>query len=303
MNKFLNKMEAKYGKYAITNLMKYITILYIFGTVICLIGDYTGSYFFNKYLALDFNAIFHGQVWRLFTFALMPPRTSSGEFDLIWIAIELYMYYLIGNAIERSIGAFKFNCYYLSGYILNVLACLVIFLVFRTNGIVGVYYINRSLLFTFAMLFPNLQFLLFFIIPVKAKWIAILDGVIIGIDLIKYTWVMVYLFKQGNVASAIGILTFIVSIVVSLLNFVAFYFVFRESRGRSFKQVRRKKNFENKTREKVKVNSNGQQYRHKCCICNRTELDDENLQFRYCSKCKGNFEYCSDHLFTHEHKK
>ncbi|MBR5738900.1 MAG: hypothetical protein IKY02_02805, partial [Lachnospiraceae bacterium] len=42
--------------------------------------------------------------------------------------------------------------------------------------------------------------------------------------------------------------------------------------------------------------------RHKCAICGRTEKTNPELEFRYCSKCVGNYEYCMDHLYTHLHK-
>ena len=42
-------------------------------------------------------------------------------------------------------------------------------------------------------------------------------------------------------------------------------------------------------------------YRHKCTVCGRTDVTNPELEFRYCSKCKGYYCYCMDHINNHVH--
>lgn len=122
---------------------------------------------------------------------------------------------------------------------------------------------------------------LYGILPVKMKWFAILDAVLIGLDLV-----------EGSMVTRVIILA-------SLLNFILFFVSSRNVQRYRPKEVARKKKFQKEIKRPVQEYGNGA--RHKCTVCGRTELDDPNLEFRYCSKCMGNHEYCSDHLFTHEH--
>ena len=103
--KFLNKMERKYGRYAISNLMKYIIILYSVGTLI----DFFIPNFYNGYLSLNFDAIKQGQIWRLVTFIMAPYGISANPMGILLFAIEAYLYYMIGNTLERAWGSFRFN--------------------------------------------------------------------------------------------------------------------------------------------------------------------------------------------------
>ena len=65
------------------------------------------------------------------------------------------------------------------------------------------------------------------------------------------------------------------------------------------REIKRKQKFKSdmKTAQAEKIRLT----HHKCAVCGRTEKDDPNLEFRYCSKCEGNLEYCMDHLYTHKH--
>ena len=102
-----------------------------------------------------------------------------------------------------------------------------------------------------------------------------------------------FLYKSNAVAAA-----------VSILNFVIFFLGSRHMRPYSPKQMKRKREYQHKMRRAERpVNQYPGGAKHKCAVCGRTELDDPNLEFRYCSKCNGNYEYCQDHLFTHEHVK
>lgn len=159
--KWLDKLERKYGKYAIPNLMYYVIILYIVGFVINIVAPEL----YTEYLALDAQAILHGQIWRIFTF-----NYSAAEQQLLFypvcIVFVLYDWKDVGIYVGSISG---FNLYFFSGMLLHVIACLLIYLVFWKNFQMGSFYLNMSLFFVYVALFPDAEFLLFFIIPIKAN--------------------------------------------------------------------------------------------------------------------------------------
>lgn len=287
---WLNKLERKFGRYAIPNLMYYIIILYGAGFVLNLLNPQ----FYYQYLSLNAEAILHGQVWRILTFIIQPPSKS-----LIFVVFALYLYYLIGRQLEMAWGAFRFNLYFFAGMLFHVIAAILAYLLTGLSLPLDVWYLNLSLFFAFAALYPDVQFLLFFIIPVKVKWLAWLDGA-------YFIWAVVQAFLPSYGGGVYGIYykANALAAAVSLLNFVIFFLGSRNMKPYSPKQVKRKKEFYKKVQQARRpdnVYENGA--RHKCAVCGRTELDDPNLEFRYCSKCSGNYEYCQDHLFTHTHVK
>lgn len=288
--KWIDKMERKYGKYAIPNLMNYIILLYVVGFVIQIVKPEL----YPQLLALDAEAILHGQIWRIFTFIIEPPTTNY-----FYIFFSLYLYYMIGRVLEYQWGAFRFNLYFFSGVLLHVLACLGIYLVMGINFSLGTYYLNWSLFFVYVVLYPEAQFLLFFILPIKAKWLGIIEGVYFGVTILAGFFIPVGSSLWWGLANA-GFVAFpanSVSALVSLLNFAIFYFGTMGSKY-SPKDVKRRKTYEKKIRVAAAKSTH-----HRCAICGRTEEDSPDLEFRFCSKCKGNYEYCQDHLFTHEHRK
>lgn len=272
----LNKLERKFGRYAITNLMFYITVLYGLGALLGIITPY----FYKTYLILDMSKVLQGQVWRLFTFIIQP----SGSSNPIFLFFELYIYYMIGNSLENAWGAFRFNLFFLTGLVFNILAAILLFLIIGGQYPFGLTYINRSMFLAYAVLFPNVQFLLFFIIPVKVKYLGYLYGAYVIIEIMQYIAIGgIY----GITASA--------AIVVSLANFLFYFFTTRNYRKISPKEYNRK------ARYKREIKNTVTDTRHKCSVCGKTEEDDDSLEFRFCSKCDGNHEYCMHHLFTHEH--
>lgn len=280
--KFINKLERKFGKYAIHNLIFYIIILYAAGFLINMINPS----FYNQFLMLDVEKVFRGQVWRLVTFMIQPPNSGNPFF----LFFELYLYYMIGKSLENAWGAFRFNLYYFSGILFNILAILILYMATGFSFPLGLIYINRSMFFAFASLFPNMQFLLFFILPVKVKYLAYLYGGVFLLDVIQS-------FMSHNYHVGIAIL-------ISIGNFLIYFFNSRNYKRFSPHEIKRKKNYRKQVRGSgnvVEFNGRKKIARHKCAVCGRTELDDDDLEFRFCSKCDGNYEYCMDHLFTHEH--
>ena len=279
---FLNKMERKLGRYAIHNLTKYMIICYIIGFAL----EYLQALFeipLISWLYLSPAHIIHGgQIWRLVSWLLIPPGSSN----IIFVLIMLMFYYSIGTTLERTWGAFRYNVYVLGGILCTVIGA---FLLYFVMGDVSVYYmpafstyhINLSIFLAFAMNYPDMQVLFMMFIPMKMKYLAYLDVAYLLYDMIKGDW---------------GIRTVIIA---SLLNFIIYFLVTRNYRRISPQEIHRKQQFKKAVHPKM---ANGVT-KHKCAVCGRTENDGDNLEFRFCSKCNGNYEYCQDHLFTHQHIK
>ena len=164
---WLDKLERKIGRYAIHNLMYYIIILYVVGLVVQLFAPS----FYYQYLSLDVNAILHGQIWRVVTFIIQPPQSSY-----IFMIFALYLYYMLGRELERTWGAFRFNLYFFAGMLFHVIAAFAAYFITGVSFPLGTWYLNMSLFLAFAAIYPDMQFYLFFMIPVKAKWLGWLDG-------------------------------------------------------------------------------------------------------------------------------
>ena len=272
---WLDKLEKKFGRFEIPNLTMYLIGAYIIGF---------GIYYFLpglfKWLTLEPYFILKGQVWRVISWVLVPPSGS-----LISIIFIVLLYYSLGTALERAWGTFRYNVYIFSGILFTVIGAFALYFIAGTGmvgygGLFSTYYINMSIFLAFAVSYPDMELLLYFIIPIKMKWMAIVYAVFILYD-----------FIAGNFISR-------VTIAASLLNFVVFFL--STKKGYSPKQQMRKKKYQKQSRPHMTY-SNGA--RHRCAVCGRTELDNPNLEFRFCSKCNGNYEYCQDHLFTHEHVK
>lgn len=287
--KLLDKLERKFGKYAIKNLMYYIILLYALGFAIVVFKPEI----YSNWLALDASKIMQGQLWRIVTYIIYPP---SG--NIFTILISLYFYYTIGVMLERQWGAFRFNLYFFTGVLLHAVAAIFVYLIWGTVLNMGTYYLNLSMFFAFAAMFPNMQVLFMWLIPIKMKYLAWIDGIYFAVtiaagllsDHISYEMAM-RLIEFGIIPSK----SYAVMAVVSLLNFLLYAASFNSVQRMNPKEVHRRKVYVQKV-QKVK-----DMPRHKCVICGRTEKDFPELEFRFCSKCEGNYEYCQEHLFTHKH--
>ena len=269
---FFRKLERKYQRYAVPNLMYYITILYAVGLVIWLVNPIL--YF--EYLSLDVGEILQGQVWRIVTFLLFPPAFGNWQFSTVFLGVlALFVYNNLGQTLENVWGSFRFNVFFLMGVVAQVLAAFVGYFIFKENWMLTTGFLNSSVFLAFAICFPDAQFLLFFVLPIKARWLAVAEGA-------------VYLFDFIN-----GGMNTKVELAVSLLNILVFFAMTRNYKRYAPKEIKRKQEF----KREMKIIAPGQA-RHRCAVCGRTELDGENLEFRYCSKCEGNYEYCQDHLYT-----
>lgn len=277
MKNWLDKMERRFGRYAIRNLTMYLLAGYAIGYLLSFTMPQLLTYF-----TLEPALILKGQVWRLLSWVIIPPNDN-----IIFVIFMMLLYYSLGNTLESYWGTFRYNVYIFSGILFTVIGAFIV------NGLIGgvtgfgslysTYYINMSIFLACASIMPDYQLLLYGIIPIKMKWLAILDVVLLAVDAV-----------QG------GLIIRIV-IIASLLNFIIFFFCNRNLRGHSPKQAVRRKKFQKQISRPQNQYAGGA--KHRCAVCGRTELDDPTLEFRYCSKCNGNYEYCQDHLFTHEHVK
>lgn len=283
--KFLNKLERKFGRFAIPNLMLWIVGCYVLGLIFYYINPQALSL-----LTLEPYMIFHhGQIWRVISWILVPSETN-----ILFALIMMFFYFQLGRTLEAHWGVFRFNVYIFGGIVLTVIGAIVLYFALgqpatSLGWYFSTYYINLSIFLAFALCFPDMKVLLMFVIPIKMKWLAIVYGV-----LAAYSFV---------VSSAAGR----VAIAMSLLNFLIFFLMTRNYKTTyNPKQAKARHEFQRQMHqaqhEQEARNQRAGGARHKCAICGRTELDDPNLEFRYCSKCNGNYEYCNDHLFTHVHK-
>lgn len=305
----MSNFEKKFGKYALPNLTVILIGFYAIGYVMTWVNAS-----FLDFLTLDvYKIVMHGQIWRIVSWVLVPPD-DLGIFTLIM----LYFYYNIGTVMERTLGTYKYNVYIFRGLFLTILAAFLCFalcyffpnamltvlgaswkqafalqgewpaeqkmiflaeLFSRLGVLFSTYYINISIFLAFAIIYPEMQVLLMFMIPVKVKWMGILDLI-----------VLVYEFFTGNVITmfAVG---------AALLNIAIFYATYRHLGYLRPSQIKRRAEFQHKVRKATSAT------RHKCTICGQTEQDHPDLEFRFCSKCNGNYEYCSEHLYTHTHVK
>ena len=279
---WLDKLERKLGGFAIPNLTVYLLAGYVIGFgVMYLMPDLLG------WLTLEPALIVRGQVWRLVSWVLIPPTRYP-----ISLLFLILLYYSLGTALERTWGTFRYNVYIFSGLIFTVLGVFILYAVYffgfhvelplSLAGMVSTNYITMSIFLAFAAIYPEMEVYLYFILPIKMKWMALV-----------YAAMALYYFIRGGIVTR-------VAIGASLLNFVIFFLSSRNMRRFSPKERVRKAKFKRQSAPHMHY-SNGA--KHRCAVCGRTELDDPCLEFRFCSKCNGNYEYCQDHLFTHEHVK
>lgn len=287
--KLMNRLERKFGKYGIPNLTLYVIIGYVIGYILQLINPSV-----LNMLSLNVTAILHGQVWRLITWVISPPGSSNVLFFIIAI---LFFYYPIGTSLERTWGTFRYTLYIFSGILFTVIGAF--FLHFISGGVLdsfgryifSTYYISLSIFLAYALCYPDMQVLLYFVIPIKMKWMAYVYLALVAYDIISYI--------------RSGVWFMAVPIIASLLNFLIFFLTTRDMNRYNPKEIKRKQQFKKAVSQGQATGTagRGNVTKHKCAICWRTELDDPNLEFRFCSRCNGNYEYCQDHLFTHIHVK
>ena len=267
----------------IPNLMLYIALG---SAVVYVMSQISGNYFLYYLLCFDRNLILQGQVWRLITY---PLTYNAG--NILLTAVALLCYYSLGRAMENIWGTLRFNLYYLSGVVMMDIYCMLF------GGTADVVYLNMSLFLAYATLFPDAQFLLFFIIPIKAWIFALIDLVMVLIGLFTYAF-------PYNLFSIISLANYFLFFGKDVLNVIPMSW--RANAARLF----HKKPPVQKKAKVIRFDAGSYEasqatvkapYTHKCTVCGRTDVSNPDLEFRYCSKCKGYYCYCQDHINNHTH--
>lgn len=271
----------------IPNLMLYITIG---SAIVTVMSQMARNTFLYELLCFDRQLILQGQIWRLVTY---PLTYYAG--DLILTAISLFCYYSIGRSMESIWGTLRFNLFYLTGVVMMDIFCLLF------GGNASVTYLNLSLLLSYATLFPDAQFLFFFIIPVRAWVLALID---LGITLVNVISLSVPVFYfPYNLYPLIALANYFLFFGKDVLNVIPMSW---RAKVRKWFRMKPKK-------QKAKVipfatvsytpprQTQQPAYTHKCTVCGRTDVSHPDLEFRYCSRCRGYYCYCQDHIDHHSH--
>lgn len=253
----LSILEKRFGHWAIRNLTLYLIAIQLIGVALLM-----GGYSRYEDLVLVGGLVQVGQWTRLLSF-MMIPRTLSP----IWLFFSFYVLYMIGSALEKEWGAFRFNLYVLCGYLLTILTAFIA----PSAYIFNTYFLGGIFL-AFATLFPQVEFRLFFFIPVKVKWLGWLTAGLYILTLLT-----------ADTGSRLGV-------GAALLNYLLFF-------GRGFVthlQAGKRRKVYHTNRAVIAA-----QPLHHCTQCKATDKSHPTLGFRYCSTC-GKC-YCEEHMSTHSH--
>ena len=213
--------------------------------------------------------VMQGEVWRLLTFVFIPEGSS------VLTLLTIYFYSMIGRWLEREWGTLKFTIYYLSGVVMSIVFCML-------TGIPGsVHFLNMSMFLALASLYPDFEILLFFFLPVKIKWLAMLDAAYL-------------VFSVVSLPMPHALLP-VVAVFNYFLYFYPFYVDFFKNRSRTSKYRQSQK-----AAHRESPRSRG--YAHICAECGKTDAQFPNLDFRYCSECSDYSCYCELHINNHVHK-
>lgn len=253
-------LEKRFSQWAIPH----ITIYLLLGQVMTSMMVATDPALFERMFMIP-SKVMEGEVYRLLTFIVMPPGRVTVFTLFCW-----YMLYLMGTALERFWGTFRYNLFLLIGGLATIAAAFLTPGQIATNA-----FIQGTVFLAFAWLNPNFVIQLFFVLPVRIKWLAMMQW-------FGYGWL--FIFDSWSIRLAVA---------ASVLNFFLFFgkeVWYRASDGRRH-MARQARRFTDKPPA----------YLHKCEACGVTDTEDPKEDFRYCSKCVGDVAYCSEHLRNHAH--
>lgn len=246
--------------------MPNLPLILVAGQVLAWLGVERGIVPYGVFVFRPYRVLQLGEWWRLGTFVFAPPPVG-----ILWSVMAWWAFYFIGSALEAFWGAFRVTAFVVVGYILTVIGGLLTPFDATTNFFLG------SIFLAFAYLNPDFEILLFFILPVRIKWLGLLTW-------IGYVYVLVW-GSPPERAQVLAVAT----------DFLLFF-------GRDLWLT-----LKLKRRTTVTVATRGtpnrapDEPRHRCRICNKTDRTNPEMDFRYCSLCAGDPCYCPDHIFNHEH--
>ena len=291
----------------IQNLMLYICLGSGIMSFASMMNGVSGLY---DLLCFDKAAILRGEVWRLVSWLLTEQLGSNPLLSVLF----LYFFYRLGRAVELSIGTFKFNLFYLGGVLMMDLFAMIfcptetiiignmmitpdIFTYLYSNM---AYYLHLSMVLAFSTMYPDSQFMIFFVIPVKAWVLALIDLVLIGISVFNMCYPL--LLFPHCLFPLIGIFNYILFFGADMHNLLPLSWRVKVQRRRK-KPVSGPKvvPFTTPVRHNPAADKSKLPYTHRCTVCGRTDAEFPNMEFRYCSRCQGYHCYCEDHISNHSH--
>lgn len=288
---WMDKLERKLGRYAVPNLSRYFVGAIVLGYVLSMLSPG-----FTDWISYDVSAILHGQIWRLFTWIFMP-TTSLDFFGLLFLLCVL----MWGSSLESMLGTFRMNVFLWGGVILSDVGGILIYVITKLTLGTGAsiylstYYILMSMLLALAICMPEGEVRLYFVLPIKMKWMLVFELLYLAY-IVFNTFKTMIAYANGTWLGWVLGLVQSSQIILAVANMFLFFWASKTHISR--KQKKRQREFRAQYSNPRPGSGISQ---HKCVICGRTELTNPQLQFRYCSKCTGNKEYCQDHLFTHTH--
>ena len=241
----LDRLERRFGRFAVPHVTE--------GLIACQVLAYImsmGQPEILKALLLTPQRVLEGQWWRLFTFVCQPPVTN-----LLFAFFFWYLFFLMGTALENTWGTFRYNVYLLIGWAATVAVSFL-----QPQAPASILFLQGSVFLAFAYLYPDFQLLLFFLLPVKVKWLALLEW-------LAYAWMLLF----GDLATQL-------LVAAAICNFVLFFWrniILRMKSGRR------------RMSQQAQRIRTANAPRHRCVVCGATNLSHPRMSFRYCSKCAG----------------
>ncbi len=241
------------------------------------------SNMFYSFVCFNRSAILQGQIWRLFTYVLVPQ--SSG----LWLFLLLFAYYSIGRMVEQVWGTLKFNLFYLSGVLIMDVVALIM------GATASTYYLNLSLFLALATMYPDSRVMLMYIIPLKMKYLAWV-----------YLLILLTEIVQMDLFPAFALLNYFLFFGWDWINVLPEFMQEKLHRSGQKSQARPNPNWAQSYKKATKTKPKERvvdmpNYRHKCTICGKTDVSHPGLEFRYCSRCTGYYCYCENHINNHPH--
>lgn len=311
--KLLGKLRRNFERFCykhrdkgIPNLMLYIVLG---SAIVMLLSMFNGGGQLYSLLCFDKSSILKGQVWRLFTYVFT--QSGSSFLELIF----LYFFYMLGRHVEQSMGTFRFNLFYFTGVILmDVFAMIFCPVIPETitsqeqyvylQSTVPVYldmayYLHLSLILTFATAYPDSQFMIFFIIPVKAWIMALLYLLLTFASVFNMSYPVFYF--PHNLFPLVALGNYLLFTGKDIVNLLPLSLRAKLRKKASAKQPQQPKTGAIPFNKKTDASKEKTPYTHRCTVCGRTDVSDPDLEFRYCSRCNGYYCYCQDHINNHSH--
>jgi hypothetical protein len=257
--RWLDNLHRRFGRFAVPHVTEALILCQVLTYFFCLQNP--------EYLSrinLVPRRVLGGEIWRLATFVCEPPITNPLFAFFFW-----YVFYLFGSALEHTWGAFRYNVFLLIGWLATIVASFL-----EPDAPASIGFLQGSVFLAFAYLYPDFQLLLFFLLPVKVKWLALFQWLWYG-----------YVVLMGDLTTAL-------LVTASVCNFLFFFghdifLRMKSGRRRMAGQA-----------QKIRTANTP---RHTCTVCGVTNLADPKMSFRYCSKCVGAPCYCAEHIHTHPH--